>query len=133
MGEVSRRRRITARKLEAHPFCCFCGGRTPATTIDHVPARIMFPDRRRPAGLEVPACVPCNEGTRLHETIAVVFSRISVFDDPPIVNQAEFARICRAARNASPAWAAEMAAGTAQPVDHARLRELSGHSADQVR
>ena len=29
-----------------HPYCCFCGGTKPATTLDHVPPKACFPDVR---------------------------------------------------------------------------------------
>lgn len=53
----------TQRLLRVHPYCCFCGGTVPAVSLDHQPARIMFPDRLRPKGLEFPACETCNAQT----------------------------------------------------------------------
>ena len=58
--------------FEKHPFCCYCGGAEKATTIDHVPAKIMFPNKHRPAGLEVPSCSPCNRGTSKFDQMAGV-------------------------------------------------------------
>ena len=48
MGEAKRRKKLSARILEKHPFCCYCGGNERATTIDHVPAKIVFPYKRAP-------------------------------------------------------------------------------------
>ena len=64
MGEAKNKRR---RFLERHPLCCFCGGLTPAITIDHVPARTCFAGRAAPEGFEFPACVACQSATRLDE------------------------------------------------------------------
>jgi hypothetical protein len=45
MGKAKNKKQ---RFLAAHPFCCFCGGTEPATTIDHAPPRTCFPDRIGP-------------------------------------------------------------------------------------
>ena len=50
----------TARLLAQNSLCCFCGGTEAAVNMDHQPARVMFPDRHRPKGLEFPACSVCN-------------------------------------------------------------------------
>ena len=60
------------RFLLKHPHCCFCGGGTPATTIDHIPARTCFRGRAFPETFEFPACEPCNRASRLDE-IAFAF------------------------------------------------------------
>ena len=57
------------RFLAQHPMCCFCGGATPATTVDHVPARAFFIDRRFPPGLEFPACLRCQNCTTDSEDV----------------------------------------------------------------
>jgi len=101
----------------------------PATTLDHVPPRIMFPGKRRPAGLEVPACEPCNQGTKRQELMAAVFSRLSILDEP-IGDQNEFKRLSARAHRAFPEWAAELALD-AQP--HSRLRAAFGDNAQRVR
>jgi hypothetical protein len=48
-----------------------------ADTIDHQPAKIIFTNKHRPAGLEFPACSPCNQQTSLDETILAFVSRMS--------------------------------------------------------
>jgi hypothetical protein len=55
--------------------CAFCAG-TRAGTVDHVPNIGLFPDRRRPKGLEVPACERCNRGSRWAEDIAALLAAI---------------------------------------------------------
>ena len=76
MGEAKRKRNQKENFLKQHPWCCFCGGAAPATTVDHIPSRQMFSLRRRPKGLEVPACEVCNQATRLHEQIAAMLGRV---------------------------------------------------------
>lgn len=50
--------------LEDHPVCCFCGGLTPSTSLDHVPPQACFPKGFVPEGIEFPACKRCNDVTR---------------------------------------------------------------------
>lgn len=76
MGEARIKKSQTQKFVAEHPWCCYCGGHTPATTRDHVPSRQMFSLRRRPQGLEVPACEPCNGATRREEQIAALMGRI---------------------------------------------------------
>jgi hypothetical protein len=61
--------------LKAHPFCCFCGGTLPASTIDHQPAKIIFPNKHRPKGLEFPACDECNRQTGGDEALLALLCR----------------------------------------------------------
>ena len=67
----------TAEFLKAHPKCCFCGGQTPATEIDHQPAKIIFPDKHRPKGLEFPACSRCNRQTSGGEALLAFICRFA--------------------------------------------------------
>ena len=67
MSESKRRRRRQQQFLVDNPWCCFCGGTTPATTVDHVPARTCFKGRAFPETFEFPACAPCNNASRLDE------------------------------------------------------------------
>ena len=48
------------RFLTNNPWCCFCGGDTEAATMDHIPPRSFFLNRKHPKGLEFPACKHCN-------------------------------------------------------------------------
>lgn len=63
--------------LKQHPICCFCGGQTPASTIDHQPPRIVFPDKHRPKGLEFPACANCNRQTSADEALLALVCRFA--------------------------------------------------------
>lgn len=86
--------------LKQHPICCFCGGATKATTRDHVPSRQLFDDRRWPEGFIFPACVSCNEGTRLIEQEIAFISRLFP-DGPTEAHREEFEKIAEAIRNNS--------------------------------
>lgn len=63
--------------IALHPFCCFCGGTIHAQTIDHQPAKIIFPDKARPRGLEFPACKRCNRQTSVDECILAFVARVT--------------------------------------------------------
>lgn len=63
--------------LIRHPQCCFCGGTIPASTIDHQPAKIIFPDKHRPKGLEFPACTDCNRQTSPDEALLAFVCRFT--------------------------------------------------------
>lgn len=83
LRQFRRRRRRSERKtefLKTNPTCCFCGGEVPSVTIDHVPARSFFHERKWPEGYEFPACKECNEATRLDELLFSFLTR--VFPDP---------------------------------------------------
>lgn len=67
----------TADFITDHPLCCFCGGTVPSETIDHQPAKIIFPDKNRPKGLEFPACKRCNGQTSVDECILAFVARLT--------------------------------------------------------
>lgn len=74
------RRNLRDAFFARHPRCCFCGGSTKATTIDHIPARAIWEERLWPEGYEFPACGKCNAITRIDELIINMLSR--VYPDP---------------------------------------------------
>lgn len=76
-GEAKRRKEKIFRE---HPVCCYCGGNTPATTIDHMPPSVFFYRKHRPKGLELPACERCNHGTSKDEQIVAMISRMDPVD-----------------------------------------------------
>lgn len=76
MGEAKRRGKLKHQVLAEYPHCIYCGGEVPATTVDHVPPVALFELRRRPRGLEFPACQACNSGGRLDELVAAMLARI---------------------------------------------------------
>jgi hypothetical protein len=59
----------------AHPWCCFCGGKSATTTVDHVPNRAFFRNRDWPEGYEFPSCGRCNAKSRLTELIVSALAR----------------------------------------------------------
>lgn len=66
MGDARRKK---SRFLAAHPTCCFCGGSTRATTIDHIPNKDCFKGRAFPEEFEFPACGPCQIKMRADEQV----------------------------------------------------------------
>lgn len=113
MSEFKLNRRRKAEFLKQHLVCCFCGGNTPATTVDHVPSRQMFSLRRRPKGLEVPACECCNRATASHEQVAAMLGRIYP-DGPTEVEREEMRRIMDAVNTNVPGLLEEMIASFRQ-------------------
>jgi hypothetical protein len=69
VGEAKRKKSRYQLLLEDHPLCCFCGGVTPSTTVDHVPPQACFPKGFFPEGFEFPACESCNGSTKKQDQI----------------------------------------------------------------
>ena len=69
------------RFLLGHPYCCFCGGSTPATTSDHVPPKACFPDGFCPDDFEFPACANCNRGTKREDQIFGFYAMLVDFNE----------------------------------------------------
>lgn len=107
MGEAKRKHARQRTFLDQHQICCFCGGATPATTVDHVPSIQMFSLRHRPKGLEVPACEPCNQATRQHEQVAAMFGRL--YPDPSTDEERrETRKVIKSVRNNNPGLLEEL-------------------------
>lgn len=89
MGASVRKR---ASFLAAHPNCCFCGGVSLATTIDHIPARACFKGRAYPEGFEFPACLDCQGRSRHDEQVFSFLVRVMDFNnenfDPKALDRA---------------------------------------------
>ena len=123
MGEASRkklRRRETL--LAAQPRCIYCGGANEATTVDHMPPRIIFDSRHRPQRLEFPACEPCNAGGKKAEQVAGLFSRL--YPNPPNEEtQREMQRLVREVANNHPGLLAEMRPTLRQRLAFAENRD----------
>lgn len=103
MSKSSRR----ARFLRDHPICCFCGGATPAETIDHIPSAQMFWGKARPKGLESPACEPCNHASARVEQEMALLAR--TYPDPVTDEQQdEYLAIAQAVWNNNPALVLEL-------------------------
>jgi hypothetical protein len=74
--KVSKKQRLLAK----HP-CCFCGGITQGTTVDHVPPKACFPDGYWPEEFEFPACEKCNYGTARYDLIFGFYSMLLDFNE----------------------------------------------------
>jgi hypothetical protein len=99
-------------------MCVFCGGDSPATTIDHVPHRAIFLGRRRPAGLEFAACNQCNGGFADTDIVAALMSRISVGTDTE-EDRGELGPLFRQAERRVPGLLADL-----RPAFGRRAREI---------
>lgn len=78
MSETKQKITTTARFLEQHPICCFCGGTSRASTREHYPPRRLFADKDRPDDFVFPACKPCNEMSRQSDLV-VSFLSLSTY------------------------------------------------------
>ena len=79
----------------------------PATTIDHVPPRIMFRDRYRPKGLEFPSCRSCNEVTKHCDLVAAMLGRVYP-DAKTDKDREEFKKLLQSINNNIPGLLQEM-------------------------
>lgn len=80
----SKQRRLAF--FKQHPMCCFCGGATPATEEDHIPARHLFRKRQWPEGYAFPACGACNDASADDELamgflVRIALSEMSIDDE----------------------------------------------------
>ncbi|MGY4365277.1 hypothetical protein ACVW1A_001342 [Bradyrhizobium sp. LB1.3] len=107
MGESNLKRRAHAAVLDGCPWCIYCGGDLPATTVDHVPPIIMFAQRQRPKGLEFGSCEPCNGGTKHADLVAAMLGR-SMPDSGTDAGRAEMKSIFSAVNNNIPGLLQEM-------------------------
>lgn len=104
MGQSRRR---LERLIAIHPFCAFCSGERPTTSVEHMPSRILFDAKQRPRGLEFPCCHECQNSTRKAEQVVAVISR--VYPDPISDQQrAEMREALRAAEYNNPGLLVEM-------------------------
>lgn len=115
-------RTYTQRFLLENPRCCFCGGDRPATTRDHVPAKIFFDGKLRPKGIEVPACNPCQEYTKKHELVCATFARM--FPDTQSKQQRiEIRKLLRRAGKAVPGLLDELRPSPEQAAQIHRIQQ----------
>ena len=84
MGQAAKTK---AKFISDHPFCCFCGGASQTTTIDHVPNRAFFIARQWPVGFQFPACDACQGGARVSELVCAAIARSWSVDDPSAVTE----------------------------------------------
>jgi len=112
MGEANRKNRAHAALLAKQPWCVYCGGEVPATTIDHMPPRMMFRGKSRPNGLEFAACDNCNQATKHADLVASLLGRIYPDTGLPS-DQLDIKKRLSAAGNNIPGLLQEMLVGTA--------------------
>jgi hypothetical protein len=106
MAEASQKRKSNEALLKHNPFCIFCGGTEPATTIEHCPPRMMFRGKRRPHELVFPSCDRCNSGTRRSDLVASLLGR--VYPDGTDIDQADFGKVLKGVANNVPGLLEEM-------------------------
>ena len=58
LGDVRTPEVRRSSRKKRHGDCCYCG--EPASTVDHVPSRKLFPEPRPSDLITVPSCAPCN-------------------------------------------------------------------------
>lgn len=107
MGEAKIRRKLGKQIISKCPFCIYCGGGTPATTVDHLPPIGLFTGRSRPRGLEFAACKKCNSGGRADELVAAMLSRLYP-DSTTETERDEITRLMHSANKRLPGLLAEM-------------------------
>lgn len=92
--------------MKQHPLCCFCGGTEPGSTIEHLPARIVFPRKHRPKGLEFPACVACNDQTRGDDSVLAIVAQAlgSMRTGIPVIDEATLAKAAKGAQRNFPGF-----------------------------
>jgi hypothetical protein len=81
------------------PWCIYCGGTTPGTSIDHVPPRIAFNFKHRPKGMEYMSCDACAEGSRKLDQVAAFFVRLYSTTPGNRQHRQEIRKIVRAIGN----------------------------------
>jgi hypothetical protein len=79
MGTATRKRKVDF--YREHPFCVFCGGEAPTTTVEHCPPRAMFQNRLWPEGFEFPACSACNHGSSNEDLLVAMLARVNPFEE----------------------------------------------------
>ena len=114
MGEAKNRQRVrqttTQKLISEHPFCCFCGGLAPTTTIDHRPPIILFPNKLRPKGLEFPSCIACNGGASPDDAVLALAGRLCGSSSRPDMQDPDshFDRVVRAVESGFPSMVAQL-------------------------
>jgi hypothetical protein len=127
----------TADFIALHPRCCFCSGVTDCETIDHQPAKIIFPDKWRPQGLEFPACLRCNQLTSIDECLLAFVARMTGSLRRPIEPDTGYFRALTTLSAAKPDLMRSMKAETpdglgALNVNHPEISESFGRIAAKL-
>jgi hypothetical protein len=96
-------------------FCIYCGGISPATTVDHMPPIVLFRAKDRPKGLEFASCADCNRGAAHSDLVAALFGRAYPNLSPDEAD--EMKAILKGVSNNIPGLLAEM-----MPSVHERMQ-----------
>jgi hypothetical protein len=120
MGQARQRKSLLQRKLSEQPWCIYCGGTTPGSSLDHMPPIGVCDDRQRPAGMEFVACSECHEGTRKPDQVAGLLCRTLPNSSSPNA-QRELGKILSGLRNNQPEIFHELAPSIEQ-VSFARRK-----------
>lgn len=88
--------------LGRQSLCIFCGGTTPASTVDHQPARSFFDGRVWPEGYEFPACEPCNKKSKDQEHVLTTLVRLKGEAEQNAQRELDFAKFAKAMKNNFP-------------------------------
>lgn len=110
MGRAAEYKR---RFFETHQLCCFCGGGTLATTIDHIPSRATFNGRQWPVGFDFPACQRCNSVSAQQEQLIALIARVGSIN-PNQLEINEYQNLLQGLQNNHPAALQEMQASANQ-------------------
>lgn len=108
MSESRQRKTRTQIFLSSYPYCIFCGGLTPATTIDHVPPKITFREKQWPESFEFPACATCNNGSKKHDQLFGFMARMGDKKVHTALEQEEVGKLIKAIIRNHPVMAREM-------------------------
>jgi hypothetical protein len=73
--------------LAEQPWCIYCGGETPGSSVDHMPPIAVCDDKLRPVGMEFIACKQCHDGTRKPDQVAGLFCRVYPTSPSPTARQ----------------------------------------------
>lgn len=123
MGEAKQKLSATQKLLAEHPYCCFCGGGTLATTREHYPPKALFDKSLRPDKLVVPACQRCNDLSRTADLIAGIASRWS-FSELDEIELADRKRLANRLKTQAPEVASEWLKASAATMQKRARRHL---------
>jgi len=112
VGEAQAKKLSHKQLLQRFSYCVYCGGVEQATSVDHMPPRMMFRGKFRPSGLEFPACDGCNQGTKHADLVASLLGRLYP-DDATELGANDFRKILSAVKNNIPGLLEEMQIGRA--------------------
>jgi hypothetical protein len=101
MGEHQLKQSATQKFLQKYPFCCLCGGATPATTREHVPPKALFDRSHRPDRLVVPACRVCNNVTSTGDLLVSLIARWE-FEELSGIQSSDHAKLAAQLRRQAP-------------------------------